>query len=154
MLGVLGGSIGAGVVGGIAIAVFLKKRAGKPITLGDIEAILPRNNAETVWTALLSLNAGLTEECFFRLLLPLLFVLLLHKLTLAFLLATLIFGIAHLYQGIVGILFTTVIGAVFAYIYLASGSLWLAIAVHAAFDLVGLVIRPTVMRLIERAPAR
>jgi len=64
-----------------------------------------------------------------------------------------VFGLAHLYQGWVGILATAVIGAALAALYLGSGALWLAMAVHAAFDLFGLVIRPGLTRLASARSA-
>ncbi len=70
---------------GILIGVLLAKKVKASHTvLGDIEPLMPRNAAETGWAALLSLNAGLSEECFFRLLLPLLLAGLLHSPLLAF----------------------------------------------------------------------
>ena len=144
----------AAVLTGILLGVVLaKKLKVRHATLGNIEPLMPRNAAETGWTALLSLNAGLSEECFFRLLLPLLLVGLLHHTVAAFVAATLLFGLVHLYQGAAGILMTPLLGAVFACLYLWTGSLLLTIAVHAGLDLLGLVVRPTLMRLLHRPAA-
>ena len=134
----IGGAIA--VVAGIVIGRRKAKRP--PKTLGDFEALLPRNRAELVYAALLSINAGLTEELLFRLTLPLLFVLVVGNVWVAFALATIVFGLAHLYQGAVGVIATAVIGLVLALVYLGTGNLWVAVLLHAAIDLVGLVLRP------------
>jgi membrane protease YdiL (CAAX protease family) len=114
---------------------------------------MPRNGAETGWAALLSINAGLSEECFFRLLLPLLLIGVLHNPLLAFISATILFGLVHIYQGVLGVVMTTLVGAVLAGLYLWTGSLLITIVVHAGLDLFGLVVRPTFMRLLHRPTA-
>jgi membrane protease YdiL (CAAX protease family) len=48
---------------------------------------------------------------------------------------------------------TTLVGAVFACLYLWTGSLWITMAAHAGLDLFGLVVRPTFMRLLHRPTA-
>jgi membrane protease YdiL (CAAX protease family) len=150
----LAGFASAAVITGILLGVVLaKKLKVKHTTLGDIEPLMPRNGAETGWAALLSLNAGLSEELFFRLLLPLLLVSLLHHTVPAFVAAALLFGLAHLYQGAVGVVATTLLGGAFACLYLWTGSLWITIAAHAGLDLLAVVVRPTVMRLLHRPAA-
>ena len=139
-----------GILGGVLLA---KKTQTSHAVLGDIEPLMPRNSAETGWAALLSLNAGLSEECFFRLLLPLLLAGLLHSPLLAFVIATILFGLMHFYQGVAGVLMTTLVGVVLAGLYLWTGDLWIAIAAHAGLDLFGLVVRPTLMRLLHRPTA-
>ena len=156
VIGFVSAAVLAGTLLGVVLAKMLKARpatAEHPGTLAQIEPLMPRNAAETVWTALLSLNAGLSEECFFRLLLPLLLAGLLHNALLAFALATLLFGLVHLYQGVVGILMTAILGAILACIYLWTGNLWVVIALHAGIDLLGLVVRPTLTRLLHRSEA-
>ena len=152
-----------GMVGGAAIAVVLgtvlatltARRGAKPKVqaLGDIEPLMPRNGAETIWTGLLSINAGIGEELFFRLTLPLLLVLVTGNVIAAFAIAAIVFGLVHVYQGWVGVLATTFLGAVFTGVYLLAGNLALPMALHAGLDLVGLVVRPTLMRLVARRQA-
>jgi CAAX protease family protein len=50
------------------------------------------------------------------------------------------FGIAHLYQGVGGVITTGLVGALMLGVYLASGSLWVAMAVHALIDLRAVVL--------------
>jgi membrane protease YdiL (CAAX protease family) len=153
--GLIAGALGA-VAGGIILRFFAGRffgRKAKPVYAGDIAALIPRNSAETLWAALLSVNAGIGEEIYFRLLLPLLLMTLCHQALAAFAIACLIFGAVHLYQGVAGILATTVIGGFMAGLYLLSGKLWVPMAAHALLDLVGLVIRPTLQRMTARRGA-
>jgi uncharacterized protein len=140
-----------GLIAGVVLGSVLAgrgKNKSQPFVLGDIEALLPRNGPETACTTLLSLNAGLGEELFFRLLLPLLLTLVTGKAIVAFAVAAVVFGLAHIYQKTVGVVATTIVGVVFTAIYLWTGSLWIAVCLHAGLDLVGLVIRPTVTRVV------
>ncbi len=147
------GGIVAGVSTSVVIAVILAqrnaRRAAAPM-LGDVAALLPRNGAETLWTGLMAVNAGVSEEVFFRLLLPLLLVLVFGNAVAAFAVAGIVFGLAHIYQGWGGALATFVLGLVLAGLYLVTGSLLAPIAVHVLIDLVGLVIRPTLARVAAR----
>ena len=154
MAGFLGG-IGCALVGGLVASILVarrknKKQARKPVVVGDIAPMLPRNWGEVTHAALLSLNAGFSEELYFRLLLPLLLAILIGHAVPAFLIAALLFGLAHFYQGIAGILATTIIGLALTVVYLLSGSIWNAIELHAFIDLLGLVIRPSIGLLLGR----
>jgi hypothetical protein len=145
-----GCAVGAMLIGILLGVLIAKRLKTSHSTLADIEPLMPRNGAETGWAALLSINAGLSEECFFRLLLPLLLIGVLHNPLLAFVSATILFGLVHIYQGVVGVVLTTLVGAVLVGLYLWTGSLLITIAVHAGLDLFGLVVRPTFMRLLHR----
>ena len=150
--GLIAGIICGAMAGGVLLGVVAAKKLKiKPLIVGDIEPMMPRNTGETGWTSLLALNAGLSEEVFFRLLLPLLLIGLFHNALLAFALGTVLFGLVHFYQGAAGILMTTLLGAALACLYLWTGNLWIAISVHAGIDLLGLVIRPTLTRMLSSA---
>ncbi|MGA8940704.1 MAG: CPBP family intramembrane glutamic endopeptidase [Acidobacteriaceae bacterium] len=156
LIGVACGAAVSGILIGVLLA---KKLKTTHATLGDVEPLMPRNAAESGWATLLSLNAGFSEELMFRLLLPLLLAGVLHHALVgfaalaAFILATLAFGLMHLYQGVAGVLMTTLMGAVFAGLYLWTGSLWITMAAHAGLDIFALVVRPNVMRLLHRPTA-
>lgn len=115
---------------------------GRLVTLGDLSDVLPRTPRERRWCLLVAINAGVSEELFFRLALPLLLVLVGLPAWAAAALALGAFAMAHRYQGITGVAGTLVFGAVAFALYLASGRLWLAILLHAAVDLNGLVVQP------------
>jgi membrane protease YdiL (CAAX protease family) len=56
-------------------------------------------------------------------------------------LASVVFGLAHGYQGRSGIVSTGVVGAVLAWVFVGSGfDLWLAILAHGFVDTVGIAL--------------
>lgn len=141
----LGFAIGAAF--GLALVVFLNWRRLRGMlapAVGDIEPLLPRNGRERLIAIPLSLNAGFSEELFFRLALPLLLTHVTGSPVLAFAAATVAFGLAHAYQGWKGIVGTGFVGALLAVQYLASGSLLKVMLIHAAIDIVAFVVRPCV----------
>jgi uncharacterized protein len=142
-------TLAGGVAGGTVIGALLARRQWRRTgrrgpMLGEIGWLNPRNRRELCWTTLLALVAGVAEELFFRLALPLLATLATGNMMAGQLLALAFFGAAHRYQGTVGVAVTAMLGAAFAALYLASGSLWLAILAHILVDLNSLVIRPAV----------
>jgi membrane protease YdiL (CAAX protease family) len=135
------------VVAGSAIGVALARRrkpqgSDKPRVIGDITPLLPRNAAERRWVALLAANAGPGEELFFRLALPLLLTIVTGNGWIAFGVSAVIFGFVHFYQGWVGVAATTGAGLFFTALYLATGSIWLAVLVHALINLNTLWLQP------------
>jgi len=86
----------------------------------NLAPLIPRNFNERVWGALLSINAGFSEELFFRLLIPILVYGISQSAIAAVLVSTLWFGLAHYYQGLSGII----------------------AMVHAIIDLNGLTLGP------------
>lgn len=150
-LAMMGGAIAGGLVLGGAIGWWIARRGKTMPTAGNISALLPRNRAELPYGALLSLSAGVTEEAMFRLFLPLLIVLVSGSWLAAFVIPILIFGAMHRYQGWVGVVATTLVGALFTAVYLYSGSILLAMAVHVVIDINGLVVRP-VLSGVLRSP--
>lgn len=133
-----------GLIAGAFIPLLLqrKKKTNAPVVIGDIAALLPRNGREMGWMAAMSINAGVSEEIFFRLVLPFAAFTLWPDARVAFLIAALLFGAVHAYQGVVGIVATFVVGLLLTFIYLATGQIWLAIALHALMDLRTLVLVP------------
>jgi CAAX protease family protein len=100
-------------------------------------ALLPRTHEERLTFAALAVTAGICEEIVFRgfgfayvrFLWP--------SVTDGWLIVitSVVFGLAHLYQGPRGVVLTGLAGAVFASMTLTTGSLLPAIAVHAMVDL-------------------
>jgi membrane protease YdiL (CAAX protease family) len=122
-------------------------------TVGDIGAILPRTRSELPWAAALGLNAGVVEELLFRFALPALIFGIAGNGPIAFGAACLVFGLLHLYQGPVGVLSSTIIGLIFCAIYVLSGSILLAIVLHALFDLRSLALIPMLVMKVHRKTA-
>ena len=100
-----------------------------------LRALLPRTSEERGAFALLSLAAGVGEELAYRgYAIPVLATFMGVPGALA--LTSLVFGILHGYQGLLGTVRTTLMGGLLAWGFLASGSLWPAIAAHTLIDLV------------------
>ena len=138
----------------LVVPVFLLRNEEEAIpTVGDIGALLPRNRGELGYGAALGINAGLVEELLFRFALPALLFGILGSGPVSFLIASLLFGLLHLYQGPAGVITSAVLGLVFCAIYVLSGSIFLAIVVHALFDLRSLVLIPAVVTKVWRKTA-
>lgn len=144
-LSVLGGLAGGALLG-LLLARWRLGRGKRPFSAGNIDRILPRHRNEFGWTAALGVAAGVVEELFFRLALPLFAALATGSAWLGFVLATLLFAGAHRYQGWAGMMFSAVAGTLLAILYLATGELWFAMLIHALLNLNGLVLRPALLR--------
>jgi membrane protease YdiL (CAAX protease family) len=98
--------------------------------------LLPENLTEMRYWVPISLLAGLSEECAFRGMAYIGLREVAGSATLSMVVCVLAFGIAHMMQGWRGVLGTAVIALLLhGIVYLTQG-LYLAIAVHAAYDLV------------------
>ena len=102
--------------------------------LREVEIILPANSAELERFAWVSLTAGIVEETLWR---GYLFWYLLHFMPLwaVALVSTIGFGLAHAYQGPRNVPKVIAVGAVFALLFMLSGSIWLPMLLHAVADL-------------------
>jgi uncharacterized protein len=111
---------------------------------GSVGALLPDSHQERSWWAAVSVGAGISEELVFRgFLLYYLSAYLPHfNLAERVLLASLSFGLAHIYQGWKGALGTGFLGLILAELYLLTGSLLLPVVLHAVVDARVLLIFP------------
>jgi uncharacterized protein len=140
-----------GMTLGLGAVAFVQYRRWRTMTapvIGDIEPLLPRNRREMLAVLPLSLNAGFSEELFFRLALPLLLHHLTDSLPLALGVSAVAFGLAHAYQGWKGVLATGAVGCLLTAMYLSHGSLLRVMIVHALIDVVALIVRPALSRLL------
>ena len=135
------------IVGGVIAFVlltslpFLSAR-GRQLAIDALKSVrdlLPHGPREKRFYAAVAVGAGVSEELLFR---GFLMLLLIPPFGLYGALAAqaVWFGFAHLYQGPRGVILTGCLGALFALSYVATGSLWLAIALHAIIDLRILVL--------------
>lgn len=152
-LGVMAGAVVTGGIIGAGLAMLLRKRRKQPRTMPglDITPLMPRNRAELLRVIPLAMNAGISEEVFFRLYLPLLITLCGAPPGFAFITAVLIFGLLHRYQGWLGVIVTTVLGAIFALLYLGAGTLLAPIAFHLLINFNSLVLRPALALRFPRS---
>ena len=126
-------------------------RFGMAAPLRGAVALLPRTTAERrafVWVAL---TAGICEEIVYRGF-GLAYV---HwafpstSSTVAVVATSLAFGIAHAYQGWLGIGATTLVGLLFGIIVVATGTLLIAIVLHILIDLRILVLPQRLLEALE-----
>jgi len=114
-------------------------------------AILPTTPIERWWFVVLSIGAGVSEELLFRGFLLYYLARYLPDLNVwpQILIASAVFGFAHLFQGWRGILATGALGAVFGLLYAVTGSLFVPVVIHAAIDLrILIVATPQRMRAL------
>ena len=138
------------LVGFMVGAIFAARNDPEVTSLGDIQAMLPRNRKELPYGAALSINAGIVEEVLFRLAMPALVFAFTGNAIIAVVVSVLVFGGLHAYQGVAGVVGTTIVGALFMVIYLATGNILMVIVVHALFDLRSLVLIPVVINKVHQ----
>ena len=100
------------------------------------EMVLPHTRRELKWFYGLSVTAGITEEILYRGFL-MAYLAAAMPMPAAIVVSSLIFALAHLYQGISGASRTFVVGLALAITYVLSGSLLFAIIAHVLVDVVG-----------------
>jgi membrane protease YdiL (CAAX protease family) len=100
----------------------------------NIERMMPRSRDELRWFDRLAVTAGICEELLYRGYL-LWYLTNWMAIVPAVLVASVVFGFGHAYQGPRGIAVTTVIGVFMSAIYLLTGSLVACMLIHAFTDL-------------------
>jgi len=129
------------VVSMVRCAFDATRRARIAAAFQSLRWMLPASGLERRWWLAVSLTAGITEEIVARGCLladlhgataasPLLHL----PLWGAWMLSSLAFGFAHLYQGLQGIARTTLAGLFLGALAIVSGVLWLPIVVHVLAD--------------------
>jgi membrane protease YdiL (CAAX protease family) len=138
----------AGILTAVALALLLSVRALER-TMGWGETrilleLLPRTAREKGVFGGLSFIAGFGEEIAYRGFALAWAVQLLGSPSAAIGLTSLAFGLLHAYQGVVGVVRTGLLGALYAASVVGTGNLWPAILSHIAVDLLaGLVLADT-----------
>jgi membrane protease YdiL (CAAX protease family) len=113
-----------------------RDRVREQIAALSVDALLPRSRSEYNLFIAVSITAGICEEIMFR---GFLISYLGHYVGVAgaVLLSSLLFGMAHAYQGLSGAIRTMIAGLINALLYWFSGTLWLPMILHAAIDIHG-----------------
>ena len=96
------------------------------------------NKEKKIWN-FVSLTAGITEEIIYRGFLIFAFAYLFpdFSIWLVIILSSLLFGLAHTYQGFTtGVLRTTIFGVIFSILYIGIGSILPLIVIHFLIDYV------------------
>ncbi|MET7398569.1 CPBP family intramembrane glutamic endopeptidase [Dactylosporangium sp. NPDC005572] len=115
----------------------------------QVALLYPRTARERAWAAVLSVSVGVGEEVFFRGLLIAAAVGVGLPVWAAIVLPAVLFGLQHRYQTWRGVVFSTVFGLLMTLLYAATERLWTPIAVHAAWDLMALLVVPRVLAAHE-----
>jgi hypothetical protein len=121
------------------------KRLARDSAMGRL---LPQDGEERWLCVAISLNAGFSEELFFRVVLPVLLVMVAGP-GVAFAVSVVLFGLGHAYQGMAGVIATSIVGAILFVIYLYTENFWLVVGIHAGIDLWSLVVVPALVRWKE-----
>ncbi len=134
-------AIGVGVFAILAQVIYLAtvSRNADKLTeikeqMGELSNLAPQTPTENRLFDMVSITAGVCEEILYRGLLLATLVSLVGTWP-AVAISSLIFGLGHAYQGIRGIAKTGLVGLVLALLTVFSGSLFIAIVLHAAIDL-------------------
>ncbi len=112
-----------------------ERRDGAREELAAMADLLPRTRRERAGFTATSVTAGICEELLYRGFL-LQYLLPGFGIWASVGLTSLVFGLGHVYQGVGGVLKTGLFGVVMAGLVVLSGSIWPAVALHAAIDLV------------------
>lgn len=134
-------AIGVGVLAIIAQVIYLAivSRNADKLTevkkqIGDLAKLAPQTPGEDRLFDMVSITSGVCEEILYRGLLLATLVSMVGTWP-AVAISSVIFGLGHAYQGISGIVRTGLVGLVLAWLTVSSGSLFIAIVLHAVIDL-------------------
>lgn len=139
-------AVAAGAFGGIAVGVRVgvvtARRGATPTPAPEvISFMLPVTKAERRWAAGVAITAGIAEELVFRGLFLALAIGLLGLSPLpAAVCVSAVFALAHIYQGVQGVLVTAILGGLLAALVLGAESLLPAMALHVLIDVRSLLL--------------
>jgi len=139
-----------GALVGLALRPFIflasaKAAASLRPKFGQMEAFLPKTAQQLRWGLVVSVFAGVFEELAYRGYLIAYFGTWLNQWG-ALAASSVLFGLAHSYQGFSGMVVTGFLGALFGWVYLATGSLFLPMLLHAALDISSMTTAWIVLR--------
>lgn len=126
------------LLGQIRMIRGLEGEAGASVRrqMAAVEKMMPHTSGERTVFLALALTAGFCEELLYRGFLIGYLAPMTGSLA-AVMVAAVVFGMTHAYQGRAGIVKTGLVGAVMGIIYVVSGSIWPAIILHAVLDVQG-----------------
>jgi len=132
---------GLAIAGAFALIIQTKRTENDPAELakiresvGDLEAMVPHTQQEVTTFNVLAVSAGICEEIMYRSVLQAILASLFGW-WLAVLISGVIFGLAHAYQGPLGIAKTGLLGMLLSVLTIFTGTLIPAILLHVVADL-------------------
>ena len=145
----IGAAIGGGFVLGALFVVIATRRGWRAFGPSYRSPAMAVTRHEAGAALVLSAAAGIGEELFFRLAVPLLAAIVSGSGIAGCSLGWALFTLAHRYQGRGGMAAVALVGAVLGWLYLATGALWLVALLHALVDVNSLVLRPWLERRLR-----
>lgn len=139
-------AIGGGAIVGALLVALAAWRGWRSFGPAYRSPAMARGPGEIGAALALSAAAGIAEELFFRLMLPLLVAIVSGSGIAGCVVGWALFALAHRYQGRGGMAAVALVGAVLGWMYLATGMLWVVVLLHALVDANALVVRPWVER--------
>lgn len=133
--------IAAGLTTLAGLAVMALGKLARVPDTALLDYLIPRSSSEKIAFAGLSLSAGIAEELVFRSFLIAAIELATGSITTAVVVSVAAFAVSHSYQGIAGGIRVAILGLILSAPFLLTGSVYPAMAAHAALDLLaGLVL--------------
>ncbi len=103
--------------------------------LMPVEGLMPDSRAEWPHFAALAITAGVCEELLFRGFVTWALAHVLPSYVVAAFVQAALFGLAHAYQGLRGVWTTAMVGVFLTVVVYLTGTLWVAMLIHALMDL-------------------
>jgi len=126
-------------VAGMGLGLFLEVRGWLPAEAELVWLLIPKTRQEKLWSVvLLAPTAALCEEFLYRGFLLAQLSQWLHSCAWAWAASSLVFGLAHVYQGWNGMIRACLLGALLAYPVIHFGSLYPSILAHGLIDTLAL----------------
>ncbi len=121
-------------------AMFAFANAGRtsvaPDYLQRVRRVIPVDASDWVWFVPVALTAGICEEFLYRGYALTQIAALTGSLPAGFILSSAAFGLAHIYQGRIGVIGTAITGALYATVFLITGSVVPCMLGHVGQDIV------------------
>lgn len=138
------------VLGGLQL-VGIRRTAsmppGEPSRIRDISLrLMPASLVEALAFSALAVTASICEEFLYRGFVFAALALATHSVALAAVGSSVLFALAHLYQGRRGLITTFVLGIIFAASRIATGNILPAVAAHLVIDLLAGCVAPRYLR--------
>jgi membrane protease YdiL (CAAX protease family) len=123
----------------MSLSILLERFGWWPEESDLVRLLIPETGPEKVWAVLvLAPTAALSEEFLYRGFLLAQLSVWFHSVAWAWAVSSVAFGLAHSYQGAVGVLRAAALGALLAYPVVHLGSLYPSMAAHFVIDAVAL----------------
>lgn len=120
--------------------------------LGRAQLFYPQGSVGHGAFFVLAASTGICEELVYRGLLLSFLGAVSHAIWAGVLLSSIVFGVGHAYQGIKGVVTTSVLGLLFAGIYVFTESLYAGQLLHLAVNLINGIVGAHAVSLLRRAP--